>query len=150
VLKPIRRAVTGNDAQGGSRVLFDGPAPNVNPRAVSPGAGMTDVWVFDRCPALVSGERDDGHLPFSFEPPEHGGHLRVVQSQGRLPGYDPSRDASAVPVHEPRQRPGGTCHEFARRGRSTRTFGGALTTRPCQCPTIPIVPLFRGRRRELG
>jgi uncharacterized cupin superfamily protein len=29
-------------------VLFDGPAPNVNPRAVSPGAGMTDLWVFER------------------------------------------------------------------------------------------------------
>ena len=107
-LKPVRRVVTGHDARGRARVLFDGPAPNVNPRAVSPGAGMTDVWVFDRCPAIVSGERDDGHLPFSFEPPEHGGHLRVVQSQGRLPGYDPSKDASVVPVHEPRQRPGGT------------------------------------------
>ena len=107
-LTPIRRVVTGNDAQGRSRVLFDGPAPNVNPRAVSPGAGMTDVWVFDRCPAIVSGGRDDGNLPFSFEPPEHGGHLRIVQSQGRQPGYDPAKDAGAVPVHEPRQRPGGT------------------------------------------
>ena len=77
-LKPIRRVVTGNDAQGRSRVLWDGPAPNVNPRAVSPGAGMTDMWVFDRCPAIVSGERDDGNLPFNFEPPEHGGHLRIV------------------------------------------------------------------------
>src|SRR5437762_688401 len=66
-LKPIRRVVTGTDAQGRSRVLFDGPAPNVNPRAVSPGAGMTDVWVFERCPAVVSGERDDGNLPFNFE-----------------------------------------------------------------------------------
>ena len=37
-LKPIRRVVTGNDARGRSLVLFDGPAPNVNPRAVSPGA----------------------------------------------------------------------------------------------------------------
>lgn len=107
-LKLIRRVVTGTDARGRSGVLFDGPAPNVNPRAVSPGAGMTDVWVFDRCPALVSGERDDGHLPFSFEPPEHGGHLRIVQSQGRLPGYDPAKDPTAVPVHEPRQRAGGT------------------------------------------
>ena len=107
-LKPIRRVVTGNDASERSRVLFDGPAPNVNPRAVSPGAGMTDVWVFERCPAIVSGERDDGNLPFNFEPPEHGGHLRIVQSQGRQPGYDPAKDPRAVPVHEPRQRPGGT------------------------------------------
>ena len=107
-LKPIRRVVTASDARGRSRVLWDGPAPNVNPRAVSPGAGMTDLWVFDRCPALVTGEHDDGHLPFSFEPPEGGGHLRIVQSLGRQPGYDPATDAGAVPVHEPRQRPGGT------------------------------------------
>jgi hypothetical protein len=30
-IKPIRRVVTGNDAQGRSRVLFDSAAPNVNP-----------------------------------------------------------------------------------------------------------------------
>ena len=29
--KPIRRVVTGNDAQGRSCVLFDSAAPNVNP-----------------------------------------------------------------------------------------------------------------------
>ena len=107
-LKPIRRVVTGNDTQGRSCVLWDGPAPNVNPRAVSAGAGMTDVWVFEPCPAIVAGERDDGNLPFNFEPPEHGGHLRIVQSQGRQPGYDPAKDLTAVAVHEPRQRPGGT------------------------------------------
>jgi len=107
-LRPIRRVVTGNDAHGRSRVLFDGAAPNVNPGAVSPGAGMTDVWVFHSCPAIISGERDDGNLPFHFEPPETGGHLRIVQSAGRPQNYDPSQDASAVPLHAPRQRPGGT------------------------------------------
>jgi len=107
-LKPIRRVVTGNDERGRSRVLFDSAAPNVNPRAVSPGAGMTDVWVFPTCPAVISGERDDGKLPFNFEPPEHGGHLRIVQSMGRTTGYDPAKDTSAVPVHAPKQRPGGT------------------------------------------
>lgn len=107
-LKPIRRVVTGNDAQGRSLVLFDGPAPNVNPGAVAPSAGMTDLWVFERCPAPVAGERDDGNLPFSFEPPHAGGHLRIVQSAGKPAEYDPARDASAVPLHAPRQRPGGT------------------------------------------
>ena len=107
-LKPIRRVVTGNDVRGRSCVLWDGPAPNVNPGAVSAGAGMTDVWVFGRCPAIVTGERDDGNLPFNFEPPEHGGHLRIVQSRGRSPDYDPAKDPRTVAVHEPRQRPGGT------------------------------------------
>jgi hypothetical protein len=107
-LRPIRRVVTGNDARGRSRVLFDGPALNVNPGAVSASAGMTDIWVFHECPALISGERDDGALPFHFESPERGGHLRIVQSVGRSEHYDPAKDASAVPLHAPRQRPGGT------------------------------------------
>lgn len=107
-LKPIRRVVTGNDAGGRSRVLFDSAAPNVNPGAVAPGAGMTDLWVYDRCPAPIAGERDDGNRPFRFEPPPAGGHLRIVQSNGRPRDYDPAADRSAVPLHAPRQRPGGT------------------------------------------
>jgi len=107
-LKPIRRVVTGNDAQGRSLVLYDGPAPNVNPGAVSASAGMTDLWVFNECPAPISGARDDGKLPFRFEPPERGGHLRIVQSAGRPAGYDPSKDRTAVPLHAPRRREGGT------------------------------------------
>jgi len=103
-LRPIRRVVTGNDAQGRSRVLFDSAAPNVNPGAVSASAGMTDIWVFHSCPAVISGERDDGNLPFHFEPPEKGGHLRIVQSAGRPRNYDPAKDASAVPPHAPRHR----------------------------------------------
>jgi len=107
-LTPVRRVVTGTDAQGRSKVLFDGPAPNVNPGAIRPGTCMTDAWVYQSCPAPVSGERDDGRLPFSFEPPETGGHLRIVQSPGCPPGYDPAQDKTAVPLHEPRQREGGT------------------------------------------
>jgi len=107
-LRPIRRVVTGNDAQGKSRVPFDSAAPNVNPGAVSARAGMTDIWVFHSCPAVISGERDDGNLPFHFEPPAKGGHLRIVQSAGRPQNYDPSKDSSAVPLHAPKRRPGGT------------------------------------------
>src|SRR5258705_13675192 len=104
-LRPIRRVVTGNDEHGRSRVLFDGAAPNVNPGAVSSSAGMTDIWVFHSCPAVISGERDDGNLPFHFEPPEYGGHLRLVQSAGRPKGNDPPRPASPAPLHAPRKRP---------------------------------------------
>ncbi len=90
--RPIRRVVTGNDGHGRSRVLFDSAAPNVNPGAVSASAGMTDIWVFHSCPAVISGERDDGNLPFHFEPPEYGGHLRIVESAGRPRDYDPAKD----------------------------------------------------------
>lgn len=107
-IKPIRRVVTGNDAQGRSRVLFDSAAPNVNPGAIRPGTCMTDVWVYEQCPVPLLTERDDGRLPFSFEPPHAGGHLRFVQSPPKPEGYDINKDKTAVPLHEPRQRPGGT------------------------------------------
>ena len=83
--KPIRRVVTGNDAQGRSRVLFDSAAPNVNPGAIVRGTCMTDVWVYKHSPAPISGDRDDGKLPFHFEPPATGGHLRIVQSPAKPP-----------------------------------------------------------------
>lgn len=105
---PIRRVVTGTDVKGRSRVLYDGPAPNVNPGPIRPGTCMTDAWVYESIPAEIEGERDGGRLPFSFEPPETGGHLRIVQSPGRPDGYDPANDETAVPLHEPRQRKGGT------------------------------------------
>jgi len=107
-IKPIRRVVTGNDAQGRSCVIFDSAAPNVNPGAIRPGTCMTDVWVFDRCPVPLGDERDGGRLPFSFEPPESGAHLRIVQSPAKPAGYEVTKDTDAVPLHEPRRRPGGT------------------------------------------
>jgi len=105
--KPIRRVVTGNDAQGRSRVLCDGAAPNVNPGAIVRGTAMTDIWVYQQSPAPISGSRDDGNLPFHFEPPANGGHLRVVQSPAKPLDYDAARDPTAVPLHEPRRRPDG-------------------------------------------
>ena len=92
-MKPVRRVVTGNDAAGRSKVLFDGAAPSVHVGKVAASAGMTEVWVFD-CPATIMGERDDGNLPFSFEPPEHGG-------RGRRGGYQ-----HRVGVHRPCDEPG--------------------------------------------
>ncbi len=103
-MKPIRRIVTGEDAAGRSRVLWDTAAPNVNVGTIAPSAGMTDVWVFETCPAQVRGDRDGGNLRFSFEPPDSGGHLRLVHSAGKPDQYDRSQDGCAVPLHEPRQR----------------------------------------------
>ena len=53
--KPIRRVVTGHDAQGRSCVLYDSAAPNVNPGAISRGTCMTDIWVYKEAPAIISG-----------------------------------------------------------------------------------------------
>ena len=106
-LKPIRRVVIGNDAQGRSRVLWDSAAPNANPQK-GKSAGMTDVWVYPSCPVNISVDRDDGALPYHFEPPRAGGHLRIVQSAGKPADYDAASDKDAVARHAPRQNePGG-------------------------------------------
>src|SRR5271169_5359568 len=57
--RPIRRVVTGNDAQGRSCVLYDSDAPNVNPGAISRGTCMTDIWV-GAIRLVVAGPPDGG------------------------------------------------------------------------------------------
>ena len=107
-IKPVRRVVTGNDAQGRSRVLFDSAAPGVKVSAFKKGTGMTDIWTFDTCPAPLSGDRDDGNLPFHFEPPAAGGRLRIVQSDSKPDSYDASGDTYITKPHPPRRTEGGT------------------------------------------
>jgi hypothetical protein len=107
-IKPIRRVVTGNDAQGRSRVLYDGPAPGVKANTFKKGTGMTDIWQFDTCPAPLSGTRDDGNLPFHFEPPASGGRMRIVQSDCKPANYDPATDTFITAEHPARKTEGGT------------------------------------------
>lgn len=103
-LTPIRRVVTGNDEQGRSRVVWDGPAPNIHESPAGTGRGWTDLWVYDNCPAPLSGSSDDGSKPYDFPGALNGGHLRVVQNRKRRPDYDPAKDTEAVPRHESRKR----------------------------------------------
>ena len=120
-VKPIRRVVTGNDAQGRSKVLFDSAAPNVNANAFKKGTGMTDIWVFHECPAIISGEKDYGNLPFHFEPPAHGGQLRIVQSDSRPADYDAANDTFITPAHPPKKTLGGTWERGNQNLYTTRT-----------------------------
>ena len=54
-IKPVRRVVTGNDAQGRSKVLYDSAAPNVKPKAVQATAsGLSDM---------------PPHIPKDYQPP---------------------------------------------------------------------------------
>lgn len=104
---PVRRVVTGNDERGRSRVLYDSAAPNVKAWG-SPGRCMTDVWVFDECPADISGDCGDGNRDFNFEPPARGAMLRITQAPAKPAAYDPAKDPTALPFHEPKKTPGGT------------------------------------------
>lgn len=116
--KPIRRVVTGHDAQGRSCVIHDSAGPNTVPRADNPRAGMTDLWVYGTSPAPLAGTRDDGNLKYHFEPPHAGGHFRIVQGVKKPDDYDQSKDKGYVPLHEPKVRDDGV---LVRGGQSAYT-----------------------------
>lgn len=105
-LTRIRRVVTGTDDKGRSTVLIDGPAPNANPRALASRTNNTNLWVWDKTPLPLSGERDDGDMPYDFPGAPGGGHLRVVETLGRAADYDPTTDPDLKPDHPPTSRPG--------------------------------------------
>ena len=136
-IKPIRRVVTGNDAQGRSRVLIDSAAPGVMANTFKKGTGMTDIWLFDSCPAPISGERDDGNVPFVFEPPTRGGRLRIVQSEQKPTVYDASKDTYITAEHPPRKTEGGTWE----RGRQN-----LFTTRIHKSETVDYGIMLSGER----
>ena len=104
-LTPIRRVVTGNDARGHSKVVWDGPAPNAHVASMGNGRGHTDLWVWTESPAPLSGNSDDGNLQYDFCGPAGGGHFRVVHANPLAAGYDAAKDKEAVPAHPVKARP---------------------------------------------
>lgn len=76
--RPLRRVVTGVDAEGRSRVLFDSDAPNVTKRENGP--TFTELWTMDPVPATIIGNQDGSDRPLSIGPPDQGAHFRIVQS----------------------------------------------------------------------
>ena len=136
-IKPIRRVVTGNDAQGRSRVLIDSAAPGVKANTFKQGTGMTDIWLWESSPAPISGERDDGNVAFHFEPPSAGGRLRIVQSEQKPVVYDASKDKYLTAEHPPKKTEGGTWE----RGRQN-----LYTTRIHKSETVDYGILLAGER----
>ena len=136
--RPIRRVVTGTDDQGRSCVLFDGPAPNVNTHV---SARMTDLWVYHQVPAPISGTRDDGNLPFSFEPPHEGGQILHRREHG------PSRQFVRASTDAQRKER----HETIRAANGTLYRGGqnAYSSPYHQSTTVDYGILLDGQRTLL-
>ena len=75
-MKPVRRLVTVDDANGRSRALADGPAPAVHTDAARPGYSSTLIWYTDRTPARTNtGPLLAAHR---FDPPVGGSVCRIV------------------------------------------------------------------------
>ena len=106
-LTPIRRVVTGNDAQGRSKIAWDGPAPNSHEASLGSGRGHTDIWVWHETPLPINGANDDGNLNYIFSGPHGGGHFRVVQARAKPADYERAKDPDVIAPHSPKQRAGG-------------------------------------------
>ena len=75
---PIRRVVTGHDANGTAKVLIDGPASNT--RTSKSGGVSTLIWCTDRAPAdIPAGEdvEDMGARLLGTPPPPNGTRFTV-------------------------------------------------------------------------
>ena len=90
MLKPIRRVVTGHNAQGKSVIVTDGPSPHVMTIPNVPTFGMTNLWVTDATPADNAASRDGAARPVVLEPPAGGTIFRVVEfpPDSTLAGFD--------------------------------------------------------------
>jgi hypothetical protein len=77
MLKPIRRIVTGHDAQGRSIIASDGPSPHF--LEMMEAMGPTDLWVTHDAPADNAGRADPAARKIVLEPPPRGTIFRVVE-----------------------------------------------------------------------
>jgi naringenin degradation protein FdeH len=77
LLQPVRRIVTGHDADRVARVVMDGPAPNV--RSAGPGHAATQVWCTEciPCDISVGTVEDMGLRKLGTAPPPTGSRLTV-------------------------------------------------------------------------
>jgi hypothetical protein len=78
--RPIRRVVTGHNAQGKAVFISDGPAPAVYDRG--PGAtAVTELWETSSTPASNAGNADPAAAKGQqrLPPPKNGSKFRVVE-----------------------------------------------------------------------
>lgn len=76
-LPPIRRIVTGEDAQGRSRIAEDAPATAIRTVAERPGYRAVNVWRTEETPAkIISPDTTANHQ--GILPPKHGAILRII------------------------------------------------------------------------
>ncbi len=76
-LPPVRRIVTGDDAQGRSRIVEDAPATSIRTVAERPGYRAVNVWRTEETPAkIISPDTTANHQ--GILPPKNGAILRII------------------------------------------------------------------------
>lgn len=78
-LRPIRRIVTGADAQGQSIILSDGPSPHRMTIGGAEAHGVTDLWRTGPDLAHEGALPDPCGVPVQLMPPRGGTVFRIVE-----------------------------------------------------------------------
>lgn len=76
--KPIRRIVTGHDAEGKAVIVEAGPLHKVVPIEKIPGTIFHEIWSTEGAPAEVNNDPDPTLGPLLLPPPKAGSRIRVV------------------------------------------------------------------------
>ncbi|MCO5072998.1 MAG: cupin domain-containing protein [Rhizobiaceae bacterium] len=79
MIKPIRRIVTGHDANGKSVIISNADSTAVYSPDGQPNVGMTDLWVQSEFPASNAGNEDTTTAGVKLSPPKNGSVCRVVE-----------------------------------------------------------------------
>ena len=93
--KPIRRVVTGHNAEGKSIFVMDAPASRVFSRGTG-SVTVTDLWQTTNSPADNCGNEDAASPTFRLPPPSRGSVFRIIEyppDSQRLRGLAHERDA---------------------------------------------------------
>jgi len=77
-IRPVRRVVTGHDAQGCAVVVMDGAAASVLNRPSRPGVALTNLWATSNTPTTRT-DHDPVDRPVVLPPPPGGTVFRIVQ-----------------------------------------------------------------------
>jgi uncharacterized cupin superfamily protein len=75
--KSIRRLVVA-DEDDRSRVIADGPSPDIRTDPARPGFSCARIWVTERTPIALKGLRDPLSLPHTLVPPAGGSTCYVI------------------------------------------------------------------------
>lgn len=76
--QPVRRVVTGHDANGRAIVVSDGPAPFVHTAPGRPGYSSTDIWRTHAMPAPIAAQPEEPTLgPRRQMPTRNGTVVRI-------------------------------------------------------------------------
>jgi hypothetical protein len=79
-IKPVRRIVTIDDANGKSLAVADAPSPDIRTDPARPGFASTRIWVTTASPPQIEKQyRDALLLPHMMVPPAGGSLCRIVE-----------------------------------------------------------------------